>query len=151
MWGWWFKQTPCGGVMQGQLMRGIIDQIEVDQEGQAVVVEHKTRRNPSLPGDAQTKTALLQVPFLFCTFEPLVLTFGCPLTIRSTVAFPSSFPSLCTRKSVLHFPFSLLPGAHFRCSPSLILSLHSFPSSFPFLIAETGVLPCSRLAMYRCR
>ncbi len=45
-------------------MRGIIDQLELDDAGQIRVVEHKTRRKPSLPILAQQQTAKLQVSFV---------------------------------------------------------------------------------------
>ncbi len=47
--------------MQGQWVRGIIDQLELDDTGRIRVVEHKTRRKPSLPMFAQQQTAKLQV------------------------------------------------------------------------------------------
>ena len=54
--------------LQGQWVRGIIDQLELDEMGQIRVVEHKTRRKPSLPMLAQQQTAKLQVflPSGFC-------------------------------------------------------------------------------------
>ena len=51
----------CGACVQGQWVRGIIDQLELDEMGQIRVVEHKTRRRPSLPMLAQQQTAKLQV------------------------------------------------------------------------------------------
>ena len=47
--------------LQGQWIRGIIDQLELDESGQIRVVENKTRRKPSLPMLAQQETAKLQV------------------------------------------------------------------------------------------
>ena len=46
---------------QGQWVRGIIDQLELDESGRIRVVENKTRRRPSLPMLAQQQTAKLQV------------------------------------------------------------------------------------------
>ncbi|KAK9834388.1 hypothetical protein WJX74_000477 [Apatococcus lobatus] len=59
------REIFCFGLLQGCWVRGIVDQIELDAEGRAVVVEHKTRRNPSLPSPAQKRTARLQV-LLYC-------------------------------------------------------------------------------------
>ena len=47
--------------LQGHWLRGIIDQLELDQSGQIRVVENKTRRKPSLPMLAQQEIAKLQV------------------------------------------------------------------------------------------
>jgi RecB family exonuclease len=64
---WGMRQSLCQpiqgawGLCQGRWMRGIIDQIELDADGHALIVEHKTRRNPSLPSHAQKLTAQLQV------------------------------------------------------------------------------------------
>ena len=48
-------------LLQGHWIRGIIDQLELDELGRIRVVEHKTRRHPSLPRAAQQQTAKLQV------------------------------------------------------------------------------------------
>ncbi len=62
-----FQQNELGPhltilmMTQGCWVRGIIDQIELDADGRAVIVEHKTRFNPSLPSHAQKRTARLQV------------------------------------------------------------------------------------------
>ena len=48
-------------ILQGQWIRGIIDQLELDESGRIRVVENKTRRKPSLPMLAQQETAKLQV------------------------------------------------------------------------------------------
>lgn len=48
-------------LLQGHWLRGIIDQLELDQSGQIRVVENKTRRKPLLPLLAQQETARLQV------------------------------------------------------------------------------------------
>ncbi|KAK9867127.1 hypothetical protein WJX84_003384 [Apatococcus fuscideae] len=59
------REVFCFGLLQGCWVRGIIDQIELDAESRAIVVEHKTRFNPSLPSHAQKRTAKLQV-LLYC-------------------------------------------------------------------------------------
>ena len=53
-------------LLQGQWVRGIIDQLELDDAGLIRVVEHKTRRKPSLPLLAQQQTAKLQVASFAC-------------------------------------------------------------------------------------
>ena len=58
--------------MQGQWIRGIIDQLELDESGGITVVENKTRRKPSLPMLAQQETAKLQVcivPVTMCNLN----------------------------------------------------------------------------------
>ncbi|DBA69738.1 TPA: hypothetical protein ACH3X2_012468 [Trebouxia sp. C0005] len=55
------REMYIWGNVQGQWVRGIIDQLELDDNGQIRVVEHKTRRKPSLPMLAQQQTAKLQV------------------------------------------------------------------------------------------
>jgi hypothetical protein len=53
--------------MQGEWVKGVIDQLETDEAtGQVRVVEHKTRRNGHLPSAAQQETARLQVCALCC-------------------------------------------------------------------------------------
>ena len=42
-------------------MKGIVDEVRLDELGKVVIVEVKTRRSNSLPSDAQKKTAELQV------------------------------------------------------------------------------------------
>lgn len=55
------REIYIWGNVQGQWVRGIIDQLELDDNGHIRVVEHKTRRKPSLPMLAQQQTARLQV------------------------------------------------------------------------------------------
>lgn len=43
----------AGWRMQGRWVRGIVDQLQLDQGGRLQVVEHKTRAAPTLPRDAQ--------------------------------------------------------------------------------------------------
>ncbi len=59
------------GRLQGVWVKGIIDELRLDDLGKMVVVEHKTRRNASLPSDAQKDTARLQVHALLV--DPLAL------------------------------------------------------------------------------
>lgn len=47
--------------LQGVWVKGIADELRLDDLGKIVVVEHKTRRNASLPSNAQKDTARLQV------------------------------------------------------------------------------------------
>ena len=47
-------------------MKGIVDELRLDDLGKIVVVEVKTRRSNSLPSDAQRRTAELQVACLAC-------------------------------------------------------------------------------------
>ncbi len=42
-------------------MKGIIDELVLDDLGKVRIVEHKTRRSASLPSEAQKQTARLQV------------------------------------------------------------------------------------------
>ena len=52
-------------------MRGIIDQVAMDDTGAITILEHKTRRSCSLPKEAQRRTARLQLlmyRFLFKRF-----------------------------------------------------------------------------------
>lgn len=42
-------------------MKGIIDELQLDELGKVRIVEHKTRRRSSVPSDAQKETARLQV------------------------------------------------------------------------------------------
>ncbi|DBA95792.1 hypothetical protein WJX77_004893 [Trebouxia sp. C0004] len=55
------REMYIWGNVQGQWVRGIIDQLELHDNGRIRVVEHKTRRKPSLPMLAQQQTAKLQV------------------------------------------------------------------------------------------
>lgn len=47
--------------MQGQFVRGIVDQLSYDSLGEVQVVEQKTRFQPSLPGICQKRTTALQM------------------------------------------------------------------------------------------
>ena len=47
--------------MQGVWVKGIVDELRLDDLGKIVIVEVKSRRSNSLPSDAQKKTAELQV------------------------------------------------------------------------------------------
>lgn len=60
-------------------MRGIIDQIELDAESRAIVVEHKTRFNPSLPSHAQKRTAKLQVQLALSLMKAFQRKLSSPL------------------------------------------------------------------------
>ncbi len=42
-------------------MKGIVDELRLDDLGKIVIVEVKSRRSNSLPSDAQKRTAELQV------------------------------------------------------------------------------------------
>lgn len=48
-------------MVQGQWIRGIIDEMELDERGRIRVAEHKTRKPPTLPRAAQQRSANLQV------------------------------------------------------------------------------------------
>ena len=57
-------------------MRGIIDQVALDDTGAITILEHKTRRSCSLPQEAQRRTARLQLlmyRFLFKRFGGMLL------------------------------------------------------------------------------
>lgn len=47
--------------MQGIWIKGIIDELAIDELGRVKIVEHKTRKNSTLPTEAQKQTARLQV------------------------------------------------------------------------------------------
>ncbi len=47
--------------MQGQWVKGVIDELLVDELGKVYIVEQKTRRNSNAPSEAQKDTARLQV------------------------------------------------------------------------------------------
>ncbi|KAK9909719.1 hypothetical protein WJX75_006580 [Coccomyxa subellipsoidea] len=49
------------GKLQGHWVKGIIDELQLDELGKVRIVEHKTRRNSSVPSQAQKDTARLQV------------------------------------------------------------------------------------------
>lgn len=55
--------------MQGRAskmyVRGVIDQLELNESGGLTVVEHKTRKHPSLPSQAQQRGTAIQV-MLYC-------------------------------------------------------------------------------------
>lgn len=51
----------CLFVMQGQWVKGVIDELLLDELGKVRVVEQKTRRNSNAPSKAQKDTARLQV------------------------------------------------------------------------------------------
>lgn len=51
----------CAFRMQGVWVKGIVDELRLDDLGKIVVVEVKSRRSNSLPSDAQKRTAELQV------------------------------------------------------------------------------------------
>ena len=77
--------------LQGVWVKGVIDELRLDDLGKIVVIEHKTRRNPNLPSNAQKDTARLQVNILRVDFEP------CPC--YSTWTAPSAQnPLLAARK-----------------------------------------------------
>ena len=57
----------CKRSMQGQWVKGIVDQLELDDHGRVRVVEHKTRRRESLPLQAQQQTAHLQAWCCSCS------------------------------------------------------------------------------------
>jgi hypothetical protein len=42
-------------VLQGRWLRGIIDQLQLGDDGRLAVVEHKTRARPTLPRPAQAR------------------------------------------------------------------------------------------------
>ena len=46
-------------------MRGIVDQLELNDDDQLIIVEHKTRRHQSLPSDSQKRGACMQV-MMYC-------------------------------------------------------------------------------------
>ena len=48
-------------VLQGMWVKGIVDELRLDDLGKIIVVEHKSRKNHSLPSEAQKDTARLQV------------------------------------------------------------------------------------------
>lgn len=70
------RELYIWGNVQGQWLRGIIDQLELDESGRIRVVENKTRRRPSLPLLAQQQTAKLQVMTYKHLFELLPTTCG---------------------------------------------------------------------------
>lgn len=49
------------GCLQGHWVKGIIDELVLDELGKVRIVEHKTRRSASVPSEAQKQTARLQV------------------------------------------------------------------------------------------
>lgn len=46
-------------------MRGVIDQLDIQDDGCLLLVEHKTRRHASLPSQAQQRGTALQV-MMYC-------------------------------------------------------------------------------------
>jgi hypothetical protein len=54
--------------LQGHWVKGIIDELQLDELGKVRIVEHKTRRNSSVPSQAQKDTARLQVLSLCKSF-----------------------------------------------------------------------------------
>lgn len=56
---------------QGCWIWGIVDQLEFGEDGRVVIVEQKTRFQPSLPSHSQRRTTALQVMLYRCC-----ITFG---------------------------------------------------------------------------
>ncbi len=48
-------------MVQGYWVKGVIDELQLDELGKVRIVEQKTRRNSSAPSEAQKDTARLQV------------------------------------------------------------------------------------------
>ena len=72
--------------LQGCLVRGIIDQVAMDDSGAITILEHKTRRTSSLPKDAQRRTARLQLlmyRFLFKRFGSMLQGVGTSYQIET--------------------------------------------------------------------
>lgn len=73
-------------------MKGIVDEVKLDELGKMVIVEVKTRRSNSLPSDAQKKTAELQVPDAESTCyngaTRLMGRLRCARTMRADLTFP---------------------------------------------------------------
>lgn len=76
------REMYIWGNIQGQWVRGIIDQLELDDAGLIRVIEHKTRRRPSLPLLAQQQTAKLQVMTYKLLLEQLPKTCGLALLTK---------------------------------------------------------------------
>lgn len=53
------------GELEGIFVRGVIDQLDIQDDGCLLLVEHKTRRHASLPSQAQQRGTALQV-MMYC-------------------------------------------------------------------------------------
>ncbi len=116
--------------MQGQWVRGIIDQLELDDTGQIRVVEHKTRRKPSLPMFAQQQTAKLQVAELLSwlpTEQLVCITMHRLQNLHCTDVYFASLPGCtCTCSARLAKPNVCayvwhVPLATIRCSLTALM------------------------------
>ena len=74
-----WKPLKAYTALQGHWVKGIIDELQLDELGKVRIVEHKTRRRSSVPSDAQKETARLQVctpPDVTYTFCSISTNFG---------------------------------------------------------------------------
>eukprot|EP00884_Botryococcus_braunii_P004694 jgi/Botrbrau1/14225/Bobra.0254s0014.1 len=65
------REVYLFGKVQGQWLRGYVDQIEMDSEGHALIVENKFRRSAKMPTPAQERTSLFQAQLYCLLYEGL--------------------------------------------------------------------------------
>ncbi|XP_076138278.1 exonuclease V [Alosa pseudoharengus] len=66
------REFPVYGVLEGVFLMGVIDELSYNKEGELVLSELKTRKDMSLPGEAQAKGHHLQVGLYKLLFHGMV-------------------------------------------------------------------------------
>ncbi|XP_072548110.1 exonuclease V isoform X2 [Salminus brasiliensis] len=66
------REFPVFGVLEGVCVMGVIDELSYNQKGELVLNELKTRRQDSLPGDAQAVGHCFQVGLYKLLFDALI-------------------------------------------------------------------------------
>lgn len=78
------REVPVVGIVHGKLVRGIIDELHLDEQGQIVLVETKTRSSKTLPAQADQQQAQWQCMIYRRLLVSMAATWHCTLDAHAS-------------------------------------------------------------------